>query len=174
MMIYLLGNVVNYKKSGHFPLCLSRFVIVCLQRGLKKMAFAERTLMMSRFGVWTLFETSQHITQHISCCGTLTPAPTLHFSCRLRHLKSIKNSSTFQKFILHLKMVCLRMENAWGWRLKGSFFQTLAIDLLNPSNEAEQRRHKLKRLVPRPNSFFMDVRCSSKSCSQWYNYRVCI
>lgn len=33
--------------------------------------------------------------------------------------------------------------------------QTLAIDLLNPSNEAEQQKHKLKRLVQSPNSFFM-------------------
>ena len=43
--------------------------------------------------------------------------------------------------------------------------QTLAVDLLNPNFESEQRKHKLKRLVPRPNSFFMDVRCSSEF---WY------
>ncbi|CCM01651.1 uncharacterized protein FIBRA_03712 [Fibroporia radiculosa] len=36
---------------------------------------------------------------------------------------------------------------------------TLAIDLLNPSAEAEKRRHKLKRLVQSPNSYFMDVKC---------------
>ncbi|KAL7409067.1 ribosomal protein S27-domain-containing protein [Mrakia frigida] len=36
---------------------------------------------------------------------------------------------------------------------------TLAIDLLNPSSEAELRKHKLKRLVQSPNSFFMDVKC---------------
>merc|ERR1712154_623186 len=35
----------------------------------------------------------------------------------------------------------------------------LAADLLNPTYEAEQRKHKLKRLVQRPNSFFMDVKC---------------
>ncbi|KAH9046485.1 40S ribosomal protein S27 [Lactarius hengduanensis] len=35
----------------------------------------------------------------------------------------------------------------------------LAIDLLNPSAEAESRRHKLKRLVQSPNSYFMDVKC---------------
>ncbi|KIM48382.1 hypothetical protein M413DRAFT_230288 [Hebeloma cylindrosporum] len=37
---------------------------------------------------------------------------------------------------------------------------TLAIDLLNPSSEAEGRKHKLKRLVQSPNSYFMDVKCS--------------
>ncbi|XP_042499196.1 40S ribosomal protein S27-2-like [Macadamia integrifolia] len=33
------------------------------------------------------------------------------------------------------------------------------IDLLNPPPELEKRRHKLKRLVQSPNSFFMDVKC---------------
>lgn len=33
------------------------------------------------------------------------------------------------------------------------------IDLLNPPPELEKRKHKLKRLVPSPNSFFMDVKC---------------
>merc|ERR1712228_935491 len=33
------------------------------------------------------------------------------------------------------------------------------IDLLRPPRELEQRRHKLKRLVQSPNSFFMDVKC---------------
>ena len=33
------------------------------------------------------------------------------------------------------------------------------IDLLHPPKELEQRRHKLKRLVQTPNSFFMDVKC---------------
>ncbi|KAK2448252.1 40S ribosomal protein S27-2 [Trifolium repens] len=33
------------------------------------------------------------------------------------------------------------------------------IDLLNPPAELEKRKHKLKRLVPSPNSFFMDVKC---------------
>ncbi|KXS18241.1 hypothetical protein M427DRAFT_96302 [Gonapodya prolifera JEL478] len=35
----------------------------------------------------------------------------------------------------------------------------LAVDLLNPSVEAERRKHKLKRLVQSPNSYFMDVKC---------------
>ncbi|KAG9281003.1 40S ribosomal protein S27-like [Astyanax mexicanus] len=35
----------------------------------------------------------------------------------------------------------------------------LAIDLLNPSFDLERRRHKKKRLVQSPNSYFMDVKC---------------
>ncbi|CAG9567988.1 unnamed protein product [Danaus chrysippus] len=35
----------------------------------------------------------------------------------------------------------------------------LAIDLLHPSPASERRKHKLKRLVPHPNSYFMDVKC---------------
>ena len=33
------------------------------------------------------------------------------------------------------------------------------VDLLYPPKELEQKRHKLKRLVQSPNSFFMDVKC---------------
>lgn len=33
------------------------------------------------------------------------------------------------------------------------------IDLLNPPAELEKSKHKLKRLVQSPNSFFMDVKC---------------
>ncbi|PWN23684.1 putative 40S ribosomal protein S27 [Microstroma glucosiphilum] len=36
---------------------------------------------------------------------------------------------------------------------------TLAVDLLNPSAEQQQRSHKLKRLVQSPNSYHMDVKC---------------
>ncbi|KAH8856587.1 40S ribosomal protein S27 [Schistosoma japonicum] len=36
----------------------------------------------------------------------------------------------------------------------------LARDLLHPTFREEKRKCKLKRLVPSPNSFFMDVRCS--------------
>ncbi|CAH3142317.1 unnamed protein product, partial [Porites lobata] len=32
-------------------------------------------------------------------------------------------------------------------------------DLLHPSVEEEKRKHKLKRLVQSPNSYFMDVKC---------------
>jgi hypothetical protein len=35
------------------------------------------------------------------------------------------------------------------------------LDLLNPPAEFEKRKHKLKRLVQSPNSFFMDVKCQA-------------
>ena len=35
----------------------------------------------------------------------------------------------------------------------------LAKDLLHPSMEQERCRHKKKRLVQSPNSYFMDVKC---------------
>uniref|UniRef100_A0A8V5GNS8 40S ribosomal protein S27 n=1 Tax=Melopsittacus undulatus TaxID=13146 RepID=A0A8V5GNS8_MELUD len=35
----------------------------------------------------------------------------------------------------------------------------LAKDLLHPAPEEEKRRHKKKRLVQSPNSYFMDVKC---------------
>jgi hypothetical protein len=38
----------------------------------------------------------------------------------------------------------------------------LARDLLHPSAEEERRKHKLKRLVQHPNSYFMDVKCPGK------------
>merc|ERR1712236_207315 len=42
---------------------------------------------------------------------------------------------------------------------KKSIIMPLARDLLNPSKEDWKRTNKLKRLVPHPNSFFMDVKC---------------
>ena len=33
------------------------------------------------------------------------------------------------------------------------------VDLLHPSKESESQKHKLKKLVQAPNSFFMDVKC---------------
>lgn len=35
----------------------------------------------------------------------------------------------------------------------------MAKDLLHPSSSDEKRKHKLKRLIQSPNSFFMDVKC---------------
>uniref|UniRef100_A0A667HEA3 40S ribosomal protein S27 n=1 Tax=Lynx canadensis TaxID=61383 RepID=A0A667HEA3_LYNCA len=35
----------------------------------------------------------------------------------------------------------------------------LVKDLLHPSPEEEKRKHKKKRLVQRPNSYFLDVKC---------------
>ena len=32
-------------------------------------------------------------------------------------------------------------------------------DLLYPSQAEEKKKHKLKRLIQAPNSFFMDVKC---------------
>ena len=40
-----------------------------------------------------------------------------------------------------------------------SFVFQLAKDLLHPRPEEEKRKHKLKRLVQHPNSYFMDVKC---------------
>jgi hypothetical protein len=38
------------------------------------------------------------------------------------------------------------------------------LDLLNPPADFEKRKHKLKRLVQSPNSFFMDVKCQARRC----------
>lgn len=38
-------------------------------------------------------------------------------------------------------------------------FLQLAKDLLHPLPAEEKRKHKLKRLVQHPNSYFMDVKC---------------
>jgi len=36
----------------------------------------------------------------------------------------------------------------------------MAVDLLHPDIKLEAEKHKLKRLVQSPNSYFMDVRCA--------------
>ena len=40
------------------------------------------------------------------------------------------------------------------------FLSQLAKDLLHPTLAEEKRKCKLKRLVPSPNSYFMDVKCA--------------
>ncbi|KAK8791849.1 hypothetical protein WA158_005226 [Blastocystis sp. Blastoise] len=39
------------------------------------------------------------------------------------------------------------------------FLFVLVSDLRNPNASEENRKHKLKRLVQAPNSYFMDVKC---------------
>ncbi|WZZ40664.1 hypothetical protein YC2023_036923 [Brassica napus] len=63
----------------------------------------------------------------------------------------------------------LVLVNDCDWELSGQLETTIEdkdvivlqndIDLLNPPAELEKRKHKLKRLVQSPNSFFMDVKC---------------
>ncbi len=36
----------------------------------------------------------------------------------------------------------------------------MELDLLHPDPKFEAQKHKLKRLIQSPNSFFMDVRCT--------------
>uniref|UniRef100_F6PMX5 40S ribosomal protein S27 n=1 Tax=Equus caballus TaxID=9796 RepID=F6PMX5_HORSE len=43
-----------------------------------------------------------------------------------------------------------------GWEWTAA---RLARDLLHPSLEEEKKKHKKKRLVQSPNSYFMDVKC---------------
>ena len=48
-------------------------------------------------------------------------------------------------------------------------------DLLNPSQEETKARHKLKRLVQSPNSYFMDVKCPGKPVKILYiNFFRCV
>ncbi|KAJ7415919.1 hypothetical protein WISP_75303 [Willisornis vidua] len=49
---------------------------------------------------------------------------------------------------------------SYGSRWTSKFHMSqLAKDLVHPSLEDEKRKHKKKRLVQSPNSYFMDVKC---------------
>ncbi|PYH44907.1 40S ribosomal eS27 domain-containing protein [Aspergillus saccharolyticus JOP 1030-1] len=52
-----------------------------------------------------------------------------------------------------------QLDNDVGRDVPGWMCRVLAVDLLNPTPQAEARKHKLKQLVPAPRSFFMDVKC---------------
>ncbi|XP_073508811.1 ribosomal protein eS27-like isoform X1 [Phyllobates terribilis] len=61
-----------------------------------------------------------------------------------------------------------RCEETCGWRRVVAcavpaghveLLYMLAKDLLHPSADEERTRHKKKRLVQSPNSYFMDVKC---------------
>ena len=36
----------------------------------------------------------------------------------------------------------------------------IQVDLLHPDTKSEAQKHKLKRLIQAPNSYFMDVKCN--------------
>uniref|UniRef100_A0A3P8UK71 40S ribosomal protein S27 n=1 Tax=Cynoglossus semilaevis TaxID=244447 RepID=A0A3P8UK71_CYNSE len=57
--------------------------------------------------------------------------------------------------------VKIRQPSQHGEAARGqrSSAASLAKDLLHPTPEEEKRRHKKKRLVQCPNSYFMDVKC---------------
>nr|ODN80250.1 40S ribosomal protein S27 [Cryptococcus depauperatus CBS 7841]ODN92328.1 40S ribosomal protein S27 [Cryptococcus depauperatus CBS 7855] len=40
-----------------------------------------------------------------------------------------------------------------------AYLVVLAVDLINRPATSQARTHKLKKIVPEPNSFFMDVKC---------------
>ena len=42
----------------------------------------------------------------------------------------------------------------------------MEYDLLSPDPAVEAQKHKLKKLVQKPNSYFMDIKCKSKSCGE--------
>ncbi|KAE8541766.1 40S ribosomal protein S27 [Cryptococcus gattii VGV] len=46
-----------------------------------------------------------------------------------------------------------------GSSIHPSALAVLAIDLINRPASTQARTHKLKKIVPEPNSFFMDVKC---------------
>lgn len=53
------------------------------------------------------------------------------------------------------------------------------VDLLNPPAALEARKHKLKRLVQSPNSFFMDVKCQvrrgrTRTCTYFFLFKILI
>lgn len=50
------------------------------------------------------------------------------------------------------------------WRELTLVCRKMVKDLLHPSSAEEKRKHKLKRLVQSPNSFFMDVKCPGCEC----------
>lgn len=58
--------------------------------------------------------------------------------------------------------ICICKEGETFGSKHGPFLQ-LFKDLLNPSVEEEKQKHKRKRLVQSPNSYFMDVKCPGNS-----------
>ena len=64
------------------------------------------------------------------------------------HARSLSSTCTQQQLTLLCGRACLR---------RAQVLQA-DIDLLNPPKEYEQEKHKRKRLVQSPNSFFMDVK----------------
>ncbi|KAJ5066431.1 40S ribosomal protein S27-RELATED [Anaeramoeba ignava] len=46
----------------------------------------------------------------------------------------------------------------------------LEKDLLNPKRKDEKQKHKKKRLIPTPNSYFLDVKCHCGEVSTLFSH----
>ena len=45
----------------------------------------------------------------------------------------------------------------------------MEYDLLSPDPAVEAQKHKLKKLVQKPNSYFMDIKCKNCGTLTWYS-----
>nr|GMD55909.1 40S ribosomal protein S27-2 [Ipomoea batatas] len=73
-------------------------------------------------------------------------------------LSSSHRSDEVKTSILHECRCGKNYKDQWK-KMKGIEVLPNDVDLLNPPVELEKKKHKLKRLVQSPNSFFMDVKC---------------
>ena len=94
--------------------------------------------------------------------GALDTIPVCFFLVRCSMLP-FANGQRFRLFFCGSSGNVLRTDKVGSrraflpWGVDGML--QLAKDLLSPSEASERRKHKLKRLVQSPNSFFMDVKC---------------
>lgn len=69
----------------------------------------------------------------------------------------------------HRSMPTIPRRVSWSLKLNqvSWMFSCLSLmqDLMHPSPAKERARHKKKRLVQSPNSYFMDVKCVGKDCT---------
>ena len=82
---------------------------------------------------------------------------------RRRHHQSRQNSKALSWLcpcaVLESTCYCQTAATLSQLPLKAKMVLSSDIDLLHPPKDVEQSKHKLKRLVQSPNSYFMDVKC---------------
>ena len=82
---------------------------------------------------------------------------------RRRHYQSRQNSKalswSFPCAVPESTSYCQTSASLRQLPLQAKMVLSSDIDLLHPPKDVEQSKHKLKRLVQSPNSYFMDVKC---------------
>jgi len=102
----------------------------------------------------------------INKCGVVSPRYDVSMFQMEKWITNLLPSRQFGFLLLTTSKGIMDHEEArkkhTGGKILATAIMVLAsdIDLLHPPAELEKQKHKLKRLVQSPNSFFMDVKCA--------------
>lgn len=113
-----------------------------------------------------------HVDRWTSACGVLSGHARLY--CSALHCVRLRRAQGgIKRRSMPVIPGLFDDRQTWIMPAKFSLACCLTQDLMYPSLAKERTRHKKKRLVQSPNSYFMDVKCVGKGCSSGLYSALC-